>query len=72
MFLSIRTDYMVLYFNCVRSLIMNNTCLKCYNLFLFFLDIYDAVDTYCPIGNKSPSSQLNHLAFTFPGSTSVI
>lgn len=34
-------------------------------------DIYDAVDTYCPIGNKSPSSQFNHPAFTFPGSSSV-
>lgn len=34
-------------------------------------DIYDAIDTYCPIGNKSPSSQFNHPAFTFPGSSSV-
>ncbi|XP_025413890.1 uncharacterized protein LOC112686008 isoform X2 [Sipha flava] len=39
-----------------------NTCIK--------PDIYDATDTYCPIGNKSPSSQFNHPAFIFPGSTS--
>ncbi|XP_060861317.1 uncharacterized protein LOC132938479 isoform X3 [Metopolophium dirhodum] len=39
-----------------------NTCIK--------PDIYDGSDTYCPIGNKSPSSQFNHPAFTFPGSTS--
>lgn len=40
-------------------------------IYLDILDIYDAVDTYCPIGNKSPSSQFNHPAFTFPGSSSV-
>lgn len=38
---------------------------------LKFIDIYDAADTYSSIGNKSPSSQFNHSAFTFPGSTLV-
>lgn len=46
------------------SLVLKNT------IFLFS-DIYDAVDTYCSIGNKSPSSQFNHPAFTFTGSTLV-
>ncbi|VVC31753.1 Hypothetical protein CINCED_3A009285 [Cinara cedri] len=34
-------------------------------------DIYDAADTYCSAGNKSPS-QFNHSAFTFPGSSSYL
>lgn len=42
-----------------------------YIIYFIILDIYDAADTYCPIGNKSPSSQFSHPAFTFPGSTSV-
>lgn len=33
--------------------------------------MYDTTDTYSPIGNKSPSTQFNHPAFIFPGSTSV-
>ncbi|XP_050421815.1 uncharacterized protein LOC126834142 isoform X3 [Adelges cooleyi] len=32
-------------------------------------DVYDVSETYYPIGNKSPSSQYNHPAFTFPGSS---